>query len=105
TVSYSAAGDSVPEAGSWVTLGKFKVNAGWALNNYIAPAGGSNARFAIRYKVVNGGPSGTNSDYIGIDAITVHGPAGGGPTMIDPDIVCDYGLIPQYPGVALWGHA
>ena len=31
-------------------------------------------------------------------------PAGGGPAQ-DPNRVCDYGLIPQYPGGALGGHA
>jgi len=31
-------------------------------------------------------------------------PTGGGPAQ-DPNRVCDYGLIPQYPGGALGGHA
>ena len=31
-------------------------------------------------------------------------PTGGGPAT-DPNRVCDYGLIPQYPGGALGGHA
>jgi len=74
TVSFSSIGDSIPEATSWVTLDDFEVNiSDWELKNFIAPSGGTNARFAIRYKVVEGGPYGINSQYIGIDMITVHG--------------------------------
>lgn len=75
-VMYSATGDSVPE-GSWVELGRFKVNTlgSWERRGFRAPTAGANARFAIRYCVVSGGPSGANSDYIGIDALTIEGPA------------------------------
>lgn len=71
-VMYSAAGDSTPEA-SWVELGKFKTitNGSWERNTFSAPSSGANARFAIRYKVANGGPSGSNSDYIGIDSLSI----------------------------------
>ncbi len=71
-VMYSAAGDSVPEA-SWTELGRFKVNVAgvWERKTFGAPSAGANARYAIRYCVVNGGPGGTNSDYIGIDALTL----------------------------------
>jgi len=76
-VMYSAVSDSTPEAGSWVELGRFKVNVlgTWEKRGFRAPSAGANARFAIRYNVVNGGPSGANSDYIGIDALTIEGPA------------------------------
>ena len=72
-VMYSAAGDSIPEAGSWVELGRFKVNTDgtWQKKGYGATSSGANARFAIRYIVANGGPTGANSDYIGIDALTL----------------------------------
>ncbi len=45
------------------------------------------ANFAFRYNVVNGGPSGTDSNYIGIDDVLVEeGGGGGGPF---PDPYCD----------------
>ncbi len=71
-VMYSAAGDSVPEA-SWTELGRFLVNTSgsWERKAFGAPVGGANARYAIRYNVVNGGPSGDNSNYIGVDALTL----------------------------------
>lgn len=74
-VVYSSVGDSVPEAASWVELGKFKVNTAgvWELKGFKPNAAGANARYAIKYQVVNGGPSGLNSDFIGIDALTVGG--------------------------------
>ncbi|MCB0726339.1 MAG: choice-of-anchor J domain-containing protein [Ignavibacteriae bacterium] len=73
TVMYSAVGDSIPEAVTWTQLGKFKSTTSglWDRKAFGAPVSGANARFAIRYKVVNGGPSGSNSDYIGIDALTI----------------------------------
>jgi hypothetical protein len=67
-----SASDSVPE-GTWVELGRFKVNTAgmWERRGFRSSVSGSHARFAIRYNVVNGGPSGTNSDFIGIDAIQI----------------------------------
>ncbi len=71
-VMYSAAGDSVPEATTWTELGRFKVStSGWQRRSFGAPSAGTTGRFAIRYRVANGGPFGSNSDYIGIDALTV----------------------------------
>lgn len=73
-VMYSAVGDSTPTATSWVLIGKSKTStAGWAPLSFVAPTAGLNARFAIRYHVTNGGPSGANSDYVGIDYLTVSG--------------------------------
>ncbi|HMS33831.1 MAG TPA: choice-of-anchor J domain-containing protein [Ignavibacteria bacterium] len=71
-VMYSAAGDSVPEA-AWTELGRFQVNVAgvWERKAFGAPVAGANARYAIRYCVVNGGPTGANSDFIGIDALTL----------------------------------
>lgn len=70
-VMYST-NDSVPE-GSWTELGRFKTNTttGWERKVFRAPTSSVNGRFAIRYNVVNGGPGGQNSDFIGIDALTV----------------------------------
>jgi hypothetical protein len=72
-VMYSAAGDSVPEAGTWVQLAVFRttISGSWGRRAFTAPAAGSGARFALRYRVTNGGPDGVNSDYIGIDALTI----------------------------------
>jgi hypothetical protein len=78
-VMFSAIGDSVPEAASWQMLGYFRTteNGTWGRRGFRAPsvASGFNARWAIRYLVYDGGPIGTNSNYIGIDALTVEGPA------------------------------
>ena len=73
TVSYNASGGTTPESPGWVDLGKFKCDEAWTLKSFIAPSDGFAARFAIRYKVVDGGPLGDNSDYMGIDALNVEG--------------------------------
>lgn len=72
---FSQTGDSVPEA-LWTELGRFKVNTNgsWMRKGFRAPSSAPGARYAIRYNVVNGGPSGVNSDYIGIDSLTVERP-------------------------------
>ena len=76
-VMYSAAGDSIPSATSWVELGRFKLTSympnstvPWADNGFRAPSSGL-GRFAIRYCVYDGGPNGANSSTIGIDYIRV----------------------------------
>jgi hypothetical protein len=71
-VMYSAAGDSTPEA-IWTELGRFKTitNGTWERKVFSAPSSGANARFAIRYTVAGGGPQGNNSDYIGIDSLSI----------------------------------
>jgi hypothetical protein len=70
---FNATGASLPEDPNWVELGRFKVNilGIWERRFFLAPASGSNARFAIRYTVANSGPLGPNGDYIGIDQIDV----------------------------------
>lgn len=67
-----SANDSVPE-GTWTELGRFKVNTAnmWEKRGFKAPSASVNGRFAVRYCVVGGGPGGSNSDYIGIDAMTI----------------------------------
>lgn len=75
-VLYSAT-DSTPQASSWVELGRFRVpnppvgQNVWTRKGFKAPSYGYPGRFAIRYSVVNGGVNGTNSDYIGIDALSI----------------------------------
>ncbi len=72
-VMFNATGASLPEDPNWVELGRFKVNiiGIWERRFFLAPASGANARFAIRYSVIDGGPNGPNSNYIGIDQIDV----------------------------------
>ena len=97
-VMYSAVGDSTPEAASWVNLGRYMApNGPWVKKTYLAPTAGANARFAIRYNVVNGGPSGVNSDFAGIDALNVS--AGGAPTP------CDYTWSTQTSGTTALIHS
>jgi len=70
-VMYSAAGDSVPEALSWVQVDNFVVSiTGWEQKTYNVPTASTTGRWAIRYSV-DGGPNGSNSNYIGIDDLNV----------------------------------
>ena len=72
-VMYSAVGSTTPE-GTWVELGRFmNTNGPWFNRIFTAPTPGPAGRFALRYNVVNGGPSGSNSDYMGVDWIRVYG--------------------------------
>lgn len=75
-VMYSAAGDSTPAA-AWTEIGRFEVttSGSWERRGFRAPSAGSGARFAIRYSVVDGGLDGDNSDYIGIDELTIEAPS------------------------------
>ncbi len=76
-VWYSANGDSLPEDTSWVLLGEFLVNidGAWEYNEYSIPVASANGRLAIRYAVVDGGPDGLNSNFIGIDELLVFTPS------------------------------
>ncbi len=77
-VYYSASGDSTV-TGAWVELGRFRVinpvagaaNNGYEKRGFVAPSNGANGRFAIIYHVNNAGPTGTNSDFIGVDAARI----------------------------------
>jgi hypothetical protein len=101
-VMYST-GDSIPE-GTWVELGRFKTStAGWQLKGFRAPTASVNGRFAIRYCVVNGGPSGSNSDYVGNDYIQIIRTGSAPPTMVDPTNMCAYTSASVWSN--LWGHA
>jgi photosystem II stability/assembly factor-like uncharacterized protein len=84
-VYYAANGDTVPGSGSFVELGKFQgtITGSWNERRFTAPTAGANGRFAINYRVINGGPSGTNSDYFGVDYIRILGPAA-------PTVTCNY---------------
>jgi len=71
-VMYSSAGSTTPE-GSWVELGRFLAidDGTWERKAFGAPSSSLSGRFAIRYNVVDGGPLGDNSNYIGVDALTI----------------------------------
>ena len=70
-VCYSAS-DSVPE-GTWVVLGRFmnSITGSYQERRFVAPVTSASGRWAIRYHVVGGGPTGLYSDYIGIDALYI----------------------------------
>ncbi len=73
-IMFNASGDSLPSASTWTTLvPSFQTStSGWARSRFAFTADGTpNARFAIRYYVPNGGPSGSASDYIGLDLLQV----------------------------------
>jgi len=81
-VMYSSVGDSLPDAVSWVELGRFRVTSympnsiiPWARKGFRAPSSGT-GRFAIRYCVFDGGPNGANSSSISIDYIRIISYAG-----------------------------
>ena len=74
-VMYSAAGDSTPEGLTWVELGRFQAyDQAWEQKIYTVAASGATARFAIRYAVIEGGPNGNNSNFIGIDQLDIYTP-------------------------------
>ena len=72
-VMYNPLGNSNPSDPGWVELGRFKVNTAglWELRGFMATGSGAGARFAIRYSTVDGGLFGSNTDYIGVDALVV----------------------------------
>ncbi|HMQ70590.1 MAG TPA: choice-of-anchor J domain-containing protein [Ignavibacteria bacterium] len=74
-VMYNDQNGTTPESPGWVELGRFLAtpSGNWEQKSFIAPTFGTNTRFAIRYTVVNGGPFGDNSNFIGIDELTVEG--------------------------------
>ena len=58
---------------------------------------------------MNGGPSGSNSDFIGIDAVTIHGPAGGGgnppnASLLLPGVNTNYVGIPHQGSMVGFGN-
>jgi len=95
-VMYSVS-DSIPE-GSWTELGRFlsDISGNWTLFSFRAPTTSVNGRFAIRYCVADGGPSGNNSDYIGIDAATIVSNLVGVHT-ISSQVPSSYNLAQNYP--------
>jgi len=89
-VMFNPTGATVPEDANWTELGRFKVNVAgmWERKWFLASSDGANARFAIRYKVANSGPTGTAGDYIGIDQIDVIEGAGGSTPCPVPHDCC-----------------
>jgi hypothetical protein len=101
-VMYSVSDSSY--TGTWTELGRFKVNTDssgtfnpWQRLGFRAPTTSVNGRFAIRYCVVNGGPSGANSNYIGIDALTIERFIVSGINPISNIIPSEYALSQNFP--------
>jgi hypothetical protein len=93
-VMYNAAGDSLPESGSWVQIDNFVVSInGWEQKSYNVPTASTTGRWAIRYSVVNGGPDGSNSNYIGIDDLNV-GQLPADDVAMQPGFPSQYTMIP-----------
>ncbi len=96
-VFWASNGDTVPGSGSFVEIGRFKVStSGWQERRYTLPSAGATGRFAINYRVASGGPSGANSDYIGVDFIRLLGPLVG-ITPINNLVPKNYSLEQNYP--------
>lgn len=71
-VMYNPTSNANPTDPNWVELGRFEVDTlGWTRRAYAAPTASANGLFAIRYAVVDGGPAGANSNFVGIDAIVI----------------------------------
>ncbi len=68
---------------AFANLGRFLVPTSAWQKYFLAFASTGTIRFAIRYYVFEGGPSGIRSNYIGLDFFQIVGPGGGGyPTSI-----------------------
>ncbi len=68
-----------------VTWGRYLVSeSGWARWTGTFPSAGT-VRFAIQYYIVDGGPSGNNSNYIGLDYFEVISAGGGVTTLFFDD--------------------
>ncbi len=74
-VMYNDQGGLTPESVGWVELGRFLAidDGSWELKTFVLPTGSFSGSIAIRYCVVDGGPIGDNSNYIGIDALEIEG--------------------------------
>ena len=102
-VYWASNGDTVPGSGSFVELGKFKVStAGWQERRFTLPSGGAAGRFAINYRVANGGPSGLNSDFIGVDLIRLLGPAGSSAPNYYSSSWCPANTYPSLPAATFY---
>lgn len=72
-VYWSASGDTVPGSASFIELGRFRTTTtgNWAERRFAITDPGASGRFAINYRVIEGGPAGNNSDFVGIDLIRI----------------------------------
>jgi Secretion system C-terminal sorting domain len=72
-VLFNSTGATLPEDTNWVEVDNLFVDpaTGWARHAYAIPTTSSTATLAIRYNVIDAGPAGANSEYIGIDQIDV----------------------------------
>ncbi len=99
-VMYSVS-DSTP-SGTWTELGRFKADVtAWTLKGFRAPTASANGRFAIRYNVANGGPSGSNSDFVGVDALNIIRTGGSTPTVFS-SLWCPANTLPSLPAATYY---
>lgn len=98
-VHWAANGDTNASTGSWVELGKFKatITGSWQQRMFIIPTASATGRLAINYRVVDGGPAGQNSDFIGIDYLRVIGPSTVGISTTNGEVPTTYALGQNYP--------
>jgi hypothetical protein len=97
-VYWASNGDTVPGSGSFVELGRFKTttSGSWGERRFTLPTAGATGRFAINYRVAHGGPSGANSDYIGVDLVRLLGSITG-ITPVNNQVPEKYSLSQNYP--------
>jgi len=96
-IMYSSS-DSIPE-GTWTLLARIKTNTAtdaWLRVGFVAPATSVDGRFAIRYHVADGGPNGADSDYLGIDALSIVRSVTG-TSHNGQDVPKDFKLAQNYP--------
>lgn len=72
-IMYNPTGATLPEDANWVELARMVVNTNgqWERAAFAIPTASATGAIAIRYNVVEGGPLGNNSDFVGIDQIDV----------------------------------
>ena len=94
-VMYSQS-STTPE-GTWTELGRFKttITGSWNRRAFVLPFSSPVGRLAIRYCVVSGGPSGSNSDYVGLDAISVVRAGGSGPMVYSGEWCTGFPVLPN----------
>ncbi len=98
----AASSFTIPVGGGQVST------TGWAQRRFVSTVSGS-VRIALQYHVTNAGPSGSNSDYIGIDDLKIlrGGTPPGAFHLLEPANGIRMNVHPTYPGglTAVWSTA
>ncbi len=90
-VMYNPSGATLPEDTNWVQIDNFFVNPNgtFEYHAYAVPTASATGVIAIRHAVTDAGPSGNNSDFIGIDQIDVYNSVAGPVGTFD---TCTYAI-------------